>query len=95
LPESGFFRIDYSINRRRLLKGNLMIFLPLAENRRARPQNAEESMDQTKQSPASKPEPTEAPSPASNERPRLRRSAAVREYITRMVAGMNSYKAKE
>jgi hypothetical protein len=25
----------------------------------------------------------------------LRRSAAVREYITRMVAGMNSYKAKE
>jgi hypothetical protein len=25
----------------------------------------------------------------------LRRSAAVEEYITRMVAGMNSYKAKE
>jgi hypothetical protein len=25
----------------------------------------------------------------------LRRSAAVREYITRMVAGMNNYKAKE
>jgi hypothetical protein len=50
-------------------------------------------MDQTKQFPASKPEPTEAP--ATNERPRLRRSVAVEEYITRMVAGMNSYKAKE
>jgi hypothetical protein len=45
-------------------------------------------MDQAKQFPASQPEPTKAPPPASNERPRLRRSAAVREYITRMVAGM-------
>jgi hypothetical protein len=52
-------------------------------------------MEQAKPFPASKPEPTKAPPPASNERPRLRRSAAVREYITRMVAGMNSYKAKE
>ena len=52
-------------------------------------------MDQAKQSPGSQPEPTEAPSPASNERPILRRSAAVREYITRLVAGMNNYKAKE
>jgi len=52
-------------------------------------------MDQWKQFPASKPEPTKAPPPASNERPILRRSVAVREYITRMVAGMNSYKAKE
>jgi hypothetical protein len=52
-------------------------------------------MDQTKQFPASKPEPTEAPSAATNERPRLRRSVAVQEYITRMVAGMNNFKAKE
>jgi hypothetical protein len=52
-------------------------------------------MDQSKQPTASQPEPTKAPPPASNERPILRRSAAVREYITRMVAGMNSYKAKE
>jgi hypothetical protein len=51
-------------------------------------------MDQSKQFPASQPEPTEAPPPAANERPSLRRSVAVREYITRMVAGMNSYKAK-
>jgi hypothetical protein len=52
-------------------------------------------MEQSKQFPASKPEPTEAPSPAASERPILRRSVAVREYITRMVAGMNNYKAKE
>jgi hypothetical protein len=52
-------------------------------------------MEQAKQSPASQPEPTKAPPPASNERPILRRSVAVREYITRMVAGMNNFKAKE
>jgi hypothetical protein len=52
-------------------------------------------MEQTKQFQASQPEPTEAPSPATNERPRLRRSVVVQEYITRMVAGMNNYKAKE
>jgi hypothetical protein len=51
--------------------------------------------EQAKPFPASQPEPTKAPPPASNERPILRRSAAVREYITRMVAGMNNYKAKE
>ena len=51
-------------------------------------------MNQPQQFPASQPEPTKAPPPASNERPILRRSAAVREYITRMVAGMNNYKAK-
>ena len=52
-------------------------------------------MDQSQPFPASQPEPTKAPLPASYERPRLRRSAAVEEYITRMVAGMNNYKAKE
>ena len=52
-------------------------------------------MEQAKPFPASQPEPTKAPPSASNERPSLRRSAAVEEYITRMVAGMNSYKAKE
>ena len=52
-------------------------------------------MDQAKPFPASQPEPTKAPPPASNERPSLRRSTAVREYITRMVAGMSNYKAKE
>jgi hypothetical protein len=52
-------------------------------------------MDQPQQPPASQPEPTKAPPSASNERPSLRRSAAVREYITRMVAGMNNYKARE
>ena len=51
-------------------------------------------MNQPQQFPASQPEPTEAPSPAASERPILRRSAAVREYITRMVAGMNNNKAK-
>jgi hypothetical protein len=55
----------------------------------------DQMMDQAKQFPASQPEPTEAPPPASNERPILRRSVAVRQYITRMVAGMNNYKAKE
>ncbi len=52
-------------------------------------------MDQTKPFPASQPEPTKASPPASNERPSLRRSAAVREYITRMVAGMNNFKAEK
>ena len=52
-------------------------------------------MNQPQQFPASQPEPTKAPPPASNERPRLRRSAAVREYITRMVAGMNQFKAEK
>ena len=52
-------------------------------------------MDQAKQSPGSQPEPTKAPPSASNERPSLRRSAAVREYITRMVAALNNFKAKE
>jgi hypothetical protein len=51
-------------------------------------------MNQPQQFPASQSKPTEAPSPAASERPILRRSAAVREYITRMVAGMNNYKAK-
>jgi len=72
-----------------------MIFLPLAENRRRASIESEESMNQPQQFPASQPEPTKAPPAAANERPSLRRSAAVREYITRMVAGMNSYKAKE
>ena len=52
-------------------------------------------MNQPQQFPASQSEPAEAPPPASNERPRLRRSAAVREYITRMVAGMNQFKAEK
>ena len=51
-------------------------------------------MNQPQQFPASQPEPTKAPPPASNERPILRRSEAVREYITRMVAGMNQFKAE-
>jgi hypothetical protein len=51
-------------------------------------------MNQPQQFPASQPEPTEAPPPASNERPILRQSEAVREYITRMVAGMNQFKAE-
>jgi len=51
-------------------------------------------MDQTKQSrPANR---SQQKRHRSVQRaPRLRRSAAVREYITRMVAGMNNYKAKE
>jgi hypothetical protein len=72
-----------------------MIFHPLAEKRRAASIKARNPMEQSKQFPASQPEPTEAPSPAANARPILRRSVAVREYITRMVAGMNNYKAKE
>ena len=52
-------------------------------------------MEQSQQFPASNQAQPATPSPATNERPRLRRSAAVREYITRMVAGMNNYKAKE
>ena len=52
-------------------------------------------MDKAKPFPASQPEPTKAPPPATNERPRLRRSAAVREYITRMVAGMNGKSGRE
>jgi hypothetical protein len=72
-----------------------MIFLPLAENRRAASIESEESMNQTKPFPASQSEPTEAPSPAASERPSLRRSEAVREYIARMVAGMNQFKAEK
>ena len=75
--------------------GNLMIFHPLAENRRAASIESEESMNQTKPFPASQSEPTEAPSPAASERPSLRRSEAVREYIARMVAGMNQFKAEK
>ena len=52
-------------------------------------------MEQSKQFPASQPEPTEAPSPATNARPSLRRSEAVEEYITRMVAGLNNFKAEK
>jgi hypothetical protein len=52
-------------------------------------------MDQSKPFPASKPEPTKAPPSASNERPSLRRSAAVEEYTARMVAALNNFKAKE
>jgi len=52
-------------------------------------------MNQPQQFPASQPEPTKAPPPAASEGPRLRRSAAVREYITRMVAGMNQFKAEK
>jgi hypothetical protein len=51
-------------------------------------------MNQPQQFPASQPEPSKAPPPASNERPGLRRSEAVEEYIARMVAGMNNFKAK-
>ncbi len=51
-------------------------------------------MKQSQQFPASQPEPTEAPAPSASERPSLRRSEAVREYITRMVAGMNQFKAE-
>jgi len=51
-------------------------------------------MNQPQQFPASQPEPTEAPPPAASERPSLRRSEAVREYIARMVAGMNQFKAE-
>jgi hypothetical protein len=77
-----------------LLLGNVLIFLPLAENRRRASIESEESMNQPQQFPASQPEPTEAPSPAASERPSLRRSEAVEEYIARMVAGMNNFKAK-
>ena len=51
-------------------------------------------MNQPQQFPASQPEPTKAPSPSASARPILRRSEAVREYITRMVAGMNQFKAE-
>ena len=51
-------------------------------------------MNQPQQFPASQPGPTEAP-PSASERPILRRSEAVREYITRMVAGMNNFKAEK
>ena len=52
-------------------------------------------MEQSQQFPASNQAQPATPPSASNERPSLRRSAAVREYITRMVAGMNNFKAKE
>jgi hypothetical protein len=72
-----------------------MIFHPLAENHRAASMKVRNPMEQSKQPPASNQAQPATPSPAANERPRLRRSVAVREYITRMVAGMNNYKAKE
>ena len=52
-------------------------------------------MEQSKQFPASNQAQPAAPAAAANARPILRRSAAVGQYITRMVAGMNNYKAKE
>jgi hypothetical protein len=52
-------------------------------------------MDQSKQAAASKPEPTAPPSPSTNARPSLRRSEAVEEYIARMVAGLNNFKAEK
>ena len=51
-------------------------------------------MKQSQQFPASQPEPSKAPPTATNARPSLRRSEAVREYIGRMVAGMNQFKAE-
>lgn len=50
-------------------------------------------MDQSKPIPASHPQPSEAP-PSSSARPGLRRSASVEEYIARMVAGLNRFKAE-
>ena len=52
-------------------------------------------MNQPQQFPASQSEPAEAPPTDFRRRACARSSAAVQEYITRMVAGMNSYKAKE
>ena len=52
-------------------------------------------MEQPQQPPVSSQAQTATPSPATNARPILRRSASVREYTARMVAGMNNYKAKE
>jgi hypothetical protein len=52
-------------------------------------------MDQTKQFPASNETQSAPPPAATNARPRLRRSAAVEEYITRMVAGLNNFKAEK
>ncbi len=51
-------------------------------------------MNQPQQFPASQPEPTKAPPPVASERPSLHRSEAVEEYIARMVAGMNQFKAE-
>ncbi|MGA2350372.1 MAG: hypothetical protein ABSF70_08075 [Terracidiphilus sp.] len=52
-------------------------------------------MEQSKQFPASNQAQPATPSPAAKARPNLRRSAAVEEYITRMVAGMNNFKAEK
>jgi hypothetical protein len=52
-------------------------------------------MEQSKQFPASNQAQPAAPSPAANARPSLRRSASVEEYIARMVAGLNQFKAEK
>jgi len=72
-----------------------MIFLPLAEKRRAASIKARNPMEQSKQFPASNQAQPAAPSPAANARPSLRRSASVEEYIARMVAGLNQFKAEK
>ena len=51
-------------------------------------------MEQSKPFPASNQAQPATPSPASNARPSLRRSEAVQEYIARMVAGLNNFKAE-
>ena len=50
-------------------------------------------MDQTKQFPASQPEPTKAPPPASNERQNYEPSETVKQFGTRMVQGLNNFTA--
>jgi hypothetical protein len=72
-----------------------MIFHPLAEKRRAASIKARNPMEQSKPFPASNQAQPAAPSPASNACPILRRSAAVEEYIARMVAGLNNFKAEK
>ena len=52
-------------------------------------------MEQSKQFPSSNQAQPAAPLPASNSRPILRRSAAVEEYIARMVERMNNFKAEK
>lgn len=52
-------------------------------------------MKQPQQFPASNQAQPATPPPASSERPILRRSEAVQEYIARMVAGLNNFKAEK
>jgi hypothetical protein len=70
-----------------------MIFLPLAEKRRAASMKARNPMEQSQPFPASHETHPAPPPTASNKRPSNEPSEAVKQFGTRMLQGLNNFKA--